>query len=48
VKDDKLIYCGKKTLQKLWRVSLRDICSIHGLKEGQRVKVWIEIIEDEK
>lgn len=40
--------CGKRRVNKRYRVPLTDICKAHNIKEGQYINVWIEIIEDGK
>lgn len=39
-----MINCGERTVQKLYRVSIRDICVNHKLPVGSRVEVYIRIV----
>ncbi len=40
-----MINCGERKIQKLYRISLRDICEEYYLKEGDRIEVYIKIPE---
>jgi hypothetical protein len=44
---DKIINCGQRTIQSMYRISIRDICTAYNIKKGQKVEVWIKIVEDE-
>ena len=37
-----LINCGERTIQKEFRVVLRDICKKHNIKEHDVVEVYIK------
>ena len=40
-----LINCGERTVQKLYRVSLRDVCERYDIKEGDAVEVYIKPVK---
>jgi hypothetical protein len=39
------INCGTRTVNKRFRIPLTDICKANEIKEGDLVKVWIEIVK---
>lgn len=43
----KLINCGERTVQSMYRVSIRDICTEYGIDIGQKIEVFIRIKEVE-
>lgn len=42
---DNLINCGERTVQKLHRVTIKDVCTTYGILEGDRVEVYIKKVE---
>lgn len=42
---EELVNCGERSVQALYRVSLQDICTAHGIDVGTRVEVWIKKVE---
>ena len=45
--EDK-IDCGICMVQKLHRVTLRRMCKVHGIEEGDYVRVYIEHVGDRR
>jgi hypothetical protein len=43
ISDEELINCGLRTVQSICRVSIKDICTEYGIKEGQKVEVYIKV-----
>lgn len=42
INESELINCGERKIQKLHRVTLRDICQHNGIKEGDIIEVFIK------
>ena len=41
----KLINCGQRTVQSMYRVSLRDICTGEKIKVGDKIEVFIKKVK---
>jgi len=41
-----LINCGEQTVNKRFRIPLTKICKDHGIKEGDRIEVFIKKVEE--
>jgi len=39
--ENTLINCGERTVQVMHRVALKDITTAHGIKQGDRIEVFI-------
>ena len=48
IKEEDLINCGERSVQKLFRVALRDICQNNGIKERDVIEVFIKKVEKNK
>lgn len=40
-----LINCGLRTVQSTCRISIKDMCTAYGIKEGQKIEVYIKLPE---
>ena len=40
-----LINCGERNIQKLFRITLKDVCERYEIKEGDAVEVFIKKAE---
>lgn len=38
----KSINCGQRTVQTMYRVSLRDICTSEGIEIGDKIEIFIK------
>ena len=41
------INAGERRVQKMYRVSIQDICKTHGIAEGDMVEIWIRKIKED-
>lgn len=39
---DEVIECGQRTIQKNYRVALRDICELNNINEGDSIVIYIK------
>lgn len=42
------INAGERRVQKMYRVSIQDICKTHGIAEGDMVEIWVRKIKEEQ
>jgi hypothetical protein len=45
--QDKLINCGERNVQSMYRVSLKDICMKYGIDIGDSVEVFIKKVKND-
>ncbi len=41
-----IVYGGAAFVQQRYRVNVRRCCKENGIHEGDRVRVWIEVVDD--
>jgi hypothetical protein len=41
-----MINAGERRVQKLYRISIQDICKTRGIAEGDMVEIWIKKIKE--
>ena len=43
--NSKLINCGERNIQSMYRISLKDICDRYGIKLGDTVEVYLKKVD---
>lgn len=43
----KLVNCGQRTVQSMYRVSIRDICTSENISIGDKIEVYIRKVKED-